>query len=52
MIEYIVITVHAENIASNKAFSYTEVKVKRTVNLGEYLSRVISYCVGVKNNIK
>ena len=51
-IEYIVITVHPENIASNKAFSYTGAKVKQTVNLGEYLSRVISYCVGVKNNIK
>ncbi len=38
--EYIVITVHPENIASNKTFSFTGAKVEKTVNLGEYLRNI------------
>ena len=48
-IEYIVITVHPENIASNKAFSYTGAKVKQTVNLGEYLRNI--YLLDLTDNI-
>ena len=47
--EYIVITVHPENIASNKAFSYTGAKVKQTVNLGEYLRNI--YLLDLTDNI-
>lgn len=39
-IEYIVITVHPENIASNKAFSYTGAKIKQIVNFGGYLRNI------------
>lgn len=48
-IEYIVITVHPENIASNKAFSYTGAKVKKTTNLGEYLRNI--YLLDLTDNI-
>ena len=49
-IEYIVITVHPENIASNKAFSYTGAKVKQTTNLGEYLRNI--YLLDLTDNKK
>ncbi len=48
-IEYIVITVHPENIASNKTFSFTGAKVKQTVNLGEYLRNI--YLLDLTDNI-
>lgn len=38
--EYIVITVHPENIASNKATEFTGAKLLKTVNLGEYLRNI------------
>lgn len=38
--KYIVITVHPENIASNKTFSFTGAKIEKTVNLGEYLRNI------------
>lgn len=46
--EYIVITVHPENIASNKTFSFTGAKVEKTVNLGEYLRNI--YLLDLTNN--
>lgn len=47
--EYIVITVHPENIASNKTFSFTGAKVKKTVKLGEYLRNI--YLLALTDNI-
>lgn len=38
--EYIVITVHPENIASNKATEFTGAKLLKTVELGEYLRNI------------
>lgn len=38
--EYIVITVHPDNIASNKATEYTGAKVKKVAKLGEYLRNI------------
>lgn len=38
--EYAVITVHPDNIASNKATEYTGAKVVKTTNLGEYLRNI------------
>lgn len=39
-LEYIVITVHPENIASNKATQYTGAKIVKTTNIGEYLRNI------------
>lgn len=47
--EYIVITVHPENIASNKTFSFTGAKVEKTVKLGEYLRNI--YLLDLTDNI-
>ena len=38
--EYAVITVHPDNIASNKATEYTGAKIVKTTNLGEYLRNI------------
>lgn len=38
--EYAVITVHPDNIASNKATEYTGAKIIKTTNLGEYLRNI------------
>lgn len=38
--EYIVITVHPENTASNKATEFTGAKLVKTANLGEYLRNI------------
>ncbi len=38
--DYITITVHPENIASNRAFSYTGAKIAKTTNLGKYLRNI------------
>lgn len=42
----IVITVHPENIASNKTFSHTGAKIAKTVNLGNYLRNI--YLLDIK----
>lgn len=39
-LEYIVITVHPENIASNKATQYTGAKIVKTTNIGQYLRNI------------
>lgn len=39
-IEYIVETVHPENIASNKVTQYTGAKIVKTTNIGEYLRNI------------
>lgn len=39
-IEYIVATVHPENIASNKATQYTGAKIVKTTNIGQYLRNI------------
>ncbi len=38
--EYAVITVHPDNIASNKATEYTGAKIAKTINLGDYLRNI------------
>lgn len=38
--DYLVATVHPENIASNKAVLSTNAKIVKTVNLGEYLRNI------------
>lgn len=38
--EYAVITVHPDNIASNKAAEYTGAKIAKTTNLGDYLRNI------------
>lgn len=38
--EYAIITVHPDNIASNKATEYTGAKIKKTTYLGEYLRNI------------
>jgi len=38
--EYAVITVHPDNIASNKATEYTGAKIAKTTNLGQYLRNI------------
>lgn len=38
--EYAVITVHPDNIASNKAKEYTGAKIIKTTNLGDYLRNI------------
>lgn len=38
--EYIVVTVHPDNIASNKATEYTGAKIVKTTNLGKYLRNI------------
>lgn len=38
--EYAVITVHPDNIASNKAIEYTGAKIIKTTNLGDYLRNI------------
>lgn len=38
--EYAVITVHPDNIASNKATEYTGARIIKTTNLGEYLRNI------------
>ena len=38
--DYVIATVHPENIASNKAVSSTNAKVVKTTNLGEYLRNI------------
>lgn len=38
--DYLVATVHPENIASNKAALSTNAKIVKTVNLGEYLRNI------------
>ena len=38
--EYAVITVHPDNIASNKATEYTGAKIVKTTNLGDYLRNI------------
>lgn len=38
--EYAVITVHPDNIASNKATEYTGAKIVKTTNLGQYLRNI------------
>ena len=38
--EYAVITVHPDNIASNKATEYTGAKIIKTTNLGKYLRNI------------
>ena len=44
--QYIVITVHPENIASNKTFSHTGAKIAKTVSLGKYLRNI--YLLDIK----
>lgn len=38
--EYAVITVHPDNIASNKATEYTGAKIVKTTNFGDYLRNI------------
>lgn len=38
--EYAVITVHPDNIASNKVTEYTGAKIVKTTNLGDYLRNI------------
>lgn len=38
--EYAIITVHPDNIASNKATEYTGAKIVKTTNLGDYLRNI------------
>lgn len=38
--EYAVITVHPDNIATNKATEYTGAKIIKTTNLGDYLRNI------------
>ncbi len=38
--EYAVITVHPDNIASNKATEYTGAKIVKTANLGDYVRNI------------
>jgi len=38
--EYVVITVHPDNIASNKVAEFTNAKIVKTTNLGEYLRNI------------
>lgn len=38
--DYVIATVHPENIASNKTVSSTNAKVVKTTNLGEYLRNI------------
>lgn len=38
--DYLVATVHPENIASNKAVSSTKAEIIKTANLGEYLRNI------------
>lgn len=38
--EYAVITVHPDNIASNKATEYTGAEIIKTTNLGDYLRNI------------
>lgn len=38
--EYAVITVHPDNIASNKAKEFTGAKIIKTTNLGDYLRNI------------
>ena len=38
--EYAVITVHPDNIASNKATEYTGARIIKTTNLGKYLRNI------------
>lgn len=45
--EYIVVTVHPDNIASNKATEYTGAKIAKTASLGKYLRNI--YLLELKN---
>lgn len=38
--KYAVITVHPDNIASNKATEYIGAKIAKTINLGDYLRNI------------
>ncbi len=38
--EYAVITVHPDNMASNKATEYTGAKIVKTANLGDYIRNI------------
>lgn len=38
--DYVIATVHPENIASNKAVSSTNAKIVKTTNLGKYLRNI------------
>ncbi len=38
--EYAIITVHPDNIASNKVTEYTGAKIVKTTNLGDYLRNI------------
>lgn len=38
--DYVIATVHPQNIASNKAISSTNAKIVKTTNLGEYLRNI------------
>lgn len=38
--EYAVITVHPDNIASNKVIEYTGAKIVKTTNFGDYLRNI------------
>ncbi len=44
--EYIVITVHPDNIASNKAVEYTGAKISKVTKLGKYLRNI--YLLSIK----
>lgn len=48
--EYIVITVHPENIASNKATEYTGAKIAKVTKFGEYLRNIYLLDIGEKKN--
>lgn len=44
--EYIVITVHPENIASNRATEYTGAKIVKVTKFGEYLRNIYLLDIG------
>lgn len=46
--KYIVITVHPENIASNKATEYTGAKIAKVTKFGEYLRNIYLLDIGEK----
>lgn len=38
--DYLIITVHPDNIPSNKAVEHTGAKIVKTIKLGEYLRNI------------
>lgn len=48
--EYIVVTVHPDNIASNKAVEYTGAKISKVTKIGEYLRNI--YLLDIKKGGK